>query len=156
MLTAKRQILVSAPKESVRRYLRDLKHLCEYAPKIDDVAVAQDDEQSGVVEVQGKFMALPWRGQFRVDFTQDGGYRREMVRGPLPKMVGGFHLRAVAGGTVITQDQQCQLPLPLRPLSFLWKRWLDAAMDRELHVIKEGAERLNRELQLQQLEKAAI
>ena len=156
MLTAKRQILVSAPKESVRRYLRDLRKFSEYGPKLSEVNVAETGADTGVVDVQGKFMAVPWRGSFNVEFTQDGGYRREMVRGPLPKMVGGFHLRSVSGGTVITQEQQCQLPLPLRPLAFIWRRWLDSAMERELHVIKEGAERLNRELQLQQLEKSAI
>ncbi len=156
MLTAKRQILISAPKESVRKYLRDLSRFSEYGPKLSDVAVSQSDDAGGVVDVQGHFMALPWHGSFKVEFAQDGGYRREMVRGPLPKMVGGFHLRSVTGGTLITQEQQCQLPLPLRPLSFLWRRWLDSAMDRELHVIKEGAERLNRELQLKQLENSAI
>jgi len=156
MVTMKRQLLISAPKNSVQQYLRDLNRLSEYGPKLKEIAVSQTEEGSGVVEVQGKFMSMPWRGAFRVEFTQDGGYRREMVRGPLPKMAGAFHLRSVTGGTLITQEQQCQLPLPLRPLSFVWRRWLDAAMDRELHVIKEGAERLNRELQLKQLEKAAI
>ena len=152
MPTIKRQILISAPKESVRQYLRDLERMSDYAPKVRTVSVSYPDAQSGLVEAEGRFMALPWTGSFRVDFTADGGYRREMLRGPLPRLVGGVHLRSVAGGTVLTHEQHFQLPLPLRPLAFMWRRWLLGSMERELHVIKEGAEALNRKLQLQTLE----
>lgn len=148
-----RQILISAPKDSVQLYLRDLNNMAEYEHKVEKVEVAQE-EQGGFVEVQGKFLGLPWRGAFKMEFTRDGGFRSEMVRGPLPKMAGAFHLRSVTGGTIVTRDEQYQFPALLRPLAFLFRGWITRSMDLELGVIKEGAERLNRRLQLKRIEQA--
>ncbi len=154
MLSISRKILISAPKESVALYLRDLQNMAQYEKKVQRVEVSYPDPDSGFVEVSGKFVGVPWKGAFKMEFTRDGGFRSEMVRGPLSRMVGGFHLRQVAGGTLVTHDEQYQFGWLLRPMAFLFKRWITRSMDLELHVIKEGAERLNRQLQLKQIEQA--
>lgn len=153
MLTVTRRIMISAPKESVRLYLRDLANMAEYEQKVDAVQdVSYPDEDSGLVDVRGRFFGLPWRGSFKMEFTRDGGFRSEMTRGPLKKMTGGFHLRAVTGGTVLTHDEHYHFPLAMRPLAYLAKGWLARTLDTELAVIKEGAERLHRQLQIRQIE----
>jgi hypothetical protein len=152
MLTLSRKIMVSASRESVRTYLRELNHMTDYEQKVDSVRVTGPEGNAADIDVTGKFMGLPWKGTFSVSFTADGGYRSSMTRGPLKKMTGGFHLRPVAGGTIVTHDEQYQLPLPLRPLSPFIRRWIDRSMEVELRVIKEGAERLNRKLQLEDAE----
>ena len=151
MLTVTRQILISAPKESVRLYLQDLSRLSEYEPKIDAVEVT-GGEKGASFEAQGRFMAMPWRASFQVDFTRDGGYRSVMVRGPLKQMTGGFHLRPVSGGTIVTRDEQYQVPLPVKPLKPIFRSWITRSMDLQLAAVKEGAEKLNRRLQIEQLE----
>jgi hypothetical protein len=70
-------------------------------------------------------------------------------------MALGYHLRPVSGGTIVTHEEEYQFPLLLRPFTFLIKPWLAHTMDLELGVIKEGAERLNRKLHLEQIETAA-
>lgn len=154
MLTVTRQILISAPRESVAAYLRDLRKMSDYEMKVQTCEVSYPDASSGFVEVQGKFMGLPWRGAFKMEFTRDGGFRSEMVRGPLSRMVGGFHLRAVTGGTVLTHDENYQFGFLMAPLTPFAKRWIARSIERELDVIKEGAERLHRQRQLQLIEKA--
>ncbi len=152
MVNVSRSILVSAPRDSVRQYLQDLRNMEHYGPKVQAVQVEQEGAESGLVEVDGRFMGLPWKGAFKAQFTRDGGVRLEMLRGPLPGLCGGFHLRAVAGGTVITHDQSCDCPLFLKPLAPLFKRLLRDSMDRQLYAIKEGAEYLHRQLQIRQIE----
>ena len=152
MLTLSRRILVSAPKDSVRLYLRDLEKIADYEQKVDRVKVSYPDAESGFVEVSGKVMGLPWRGAFKAEFTHDGGYRAEMVRGPLPRMVRGIHLRSVLGGTIIMHEERYYFPRLFWPVAYLMKRWLQRSQDRELSVIKEGAELLHRQIQIQQIE----
>lgn len=152
MIQISKQVLISAPKDSVQMYLRDLQNMAEYEQKVEKVDVTYPNTESGLVEVQGHFLGLPWRGAFKMDFTQDGGFRSEMVRGPLKRMIGGYHLRSVAGGTVLTHDEQYHFPLLLRPITRFFRSWIARTIDLELGVIKEGAERLNRQLQLQKIE----
>lgn len=152
MLTITRAVLISAPKESVQLYLRDLRNMASYGKKVSAVDPSYPDDESGFVEVSGKFMGMPWRGAFKMQFTRDGGFRSEMVRGPVKHMAGGFHLRPVTGGTVLTHDEHYQFGVLLRPLQFLARRWITRGIEHELGVIKEGAERLNRQLQLKQIE----
>jgi len=154
MIAISRRILISASKESVRLYLRDLENMAQYEAKVDKVVVTYPDAESGFVEVTGKFIGLPWKGAFKMQFTRDGGFKSEMVRGPLRKMVGGFHLRPVSGGTVLTHDEQYHFSPLTKPLNFLFQKWIAKSMEHELHVIKEGAEALHRRLQLQQIESA--
>ena len=151
MLTLSQQILISAPKESVQLYLQDLKRLSEYEPKVDKVDIG---EGGGTFEAQGKFFSLPWSASFQVELTKDGGYRKQMTRGPLKKMAGGYHLRPVTGGTIVTHDEEYQLPLPLKPLSGVLRSWIARSMELELRAIKEGAERLHRKRQLDLIEEA--
>lgn len=152
MFELTRQILISAPKESVELYLRDLRRLEDYEPKIDKIELPETSD--GTLEAEGKFMAIPWRASFQVDFTRDGGYRKEMVRGPLKSMSTGFHLRAVPGGTLVTHDEKYDLPVVLKPLSPVLRPWVWRTMELELAAIKEGAEALHRQRQLEQLERA--
>ncbi len=154
MISLSRSVLISASKDSVRLYLRDLQNMAEYEPKVEKVEASYPDSDSGFVEVSGRFAGLPWKGAFKMEFTRDGGFKSEMVRGPLKKMVGGFHLRPVAGGTVVTRDEQYHFPAIANPLSFLLRGWIAKSMERELYVVKEGAERLHRQLQLKNIESA--
>ena len=154
MLSTSRSVLVSAPREAVRLYLRDLANLAEYERKVDRVQASYPSPDTGFYEASGRFAGLPWSGAFTVRFTKDGGFRSEMVRGPLKRLVGGFALRSVSGGTLVTHDAQYLFPWPLRLLSPLLVRWLGRSIDLELRAVKEGAERLNRRLQQREIETA--
>ena len=152
MINFSRRILISAPKESVRLYLRDLENMARYEPKVSQVHVSYPDKETRMAEVAGRFIGLPWKGAFKMQFTKDGGFRSEMVRGPLKKMVGGFHLRPVDGGTVLTHDEQYHFSPVIMPLVYIFRGWISRSMERELQLIKEGAERLHRQLQLRQID----
>ncbi|HAZ07918.1 MAG TPA: hypothetical protein DCZ01_05190 [Elusimicrobia bacterium] len=151
MLTVTRRILVSAPRDSVQLYLSDLQEIAKYEPKVDAIEVS-GAEQGSSASVTGRFLGLPWRGTFRFEMTKDGGYRGVMVSGPLRRMECRMILRPVIGGTLVEHEEAYELPLLMRPLKSLMRRWLDATLDNELGFIKEGAEALNRRLHLQGLE----
>lgn len=151
MLSVSRRILVSAPRDSVQKYLSDLREIAKYEPKVDAIALSPD--ASGIeAAASGRFLGLPWRGTFRFEMTRDGGYRGVMVQGPLSRMESRIVLRPVIGGTLIEHDEIYDLPFFMRPLKSLVKRWLDHTLESELDFIKEGAEALNRRLQLQHLD----
>ncbi len=150
MLTVNRRILISAPHESVRRYLSDLDQIAAYEPKVDSISVSP----AGDAQASGRFLGIPWSGTFRFEFQRDGGYRGVMISGPLRKMECRVLLRPVNGGTVLEHDEEYELPLLMRPLRSLVRRWLDSTLETELDSIKEGAEALNRRLQLSTLESA--
>jgi hypothetical protein len=149
MLSVSRRILVSAPRDSVQKYLSDLREIAKYEPKVDAIEVAPEGAQAAA---SGRFLGLPWRGTFRFEMTKDGGYRGVMVQGPLRTMESRIVLRPVIGGTLIEHDEIYDLPFFLRPLRPLVRRWLDHTLESELDFIKEGAEALNRRLQLQRLD----
>jgi hypothetical protein len=154
MLSVTRRILVSAPRDSVQKYLSDLRAIAKYEPKVSSIELSPAAEGVSGQEAaaQGRFFGLPWRGTFRFDMTTDGGYRGVMVRGPLRRMETRMVLRPVIGGTVIEHDEVYELPLYLRPLTAMIRRWLDKSLETELDFIKEGSEGLNRQLQLQRLD----
>jgi len=147
--------MVSASRESVRLYLRDLKNLSAYGRKVDSVEVVSSDAEAAQIEASGKLQGIPWHGAFKVSFSQDGGFRGEMTRGPLKQMALVYHLRPVSGGTIITYEEHYQFPLLARPLAYLTKGWFVRMMDLELGAIKEGAELLNRRTHLQQIDSLA-
>lgn len=149
MLNVNRRVLISAPHESVKNYLADLSEIAKYEPKVDSFALSP----AGTAEAGGRFLGIPWRGSFRFEFTPDGGYRGVMVSGPLRKMECRVVLRPVNGGTVLEHEEDYDLPLLLRPLRPLVKRWLDSTLETELDVIKERAEALNRKVQLDVLDR---
>lgn len=151
MLNVSRQILISAPRDSVQEYLRDLSQIADYEEKVDAVDL-QPRDNGGVVDATGRFLGLPWKGTFDVEYTRDGGYRGVMVSGPLKRMECRMTLRPVTGGTMLEHGEVYELPLFLRPVSSLVRRWLDSTLETELGFIKEGAEALNRRLQLRKLE----
>lgn len=150
MLSVSRRILVSAPRESVQRYLSDLREIAKYEPKVD--AIALSDEGGEEASASGRFLGLPWRGTFRFERTKDGGYRGVMVSGPLRRMECRVVLRPVVGGTLVEHDEAYDLPFFLSPLKPIVRRWLDQTLESELDFIKEGAEALNRRLQLNSLD----
>lgn len=154
MLSVNRRILVSAPRDSVRTYLSDLREIARYEPKVSSIELSPAAEglPGREASAQGRFFGLPWHGTFRFETTQDGGYRGVMVRGPLRRMECRMVLRSVIGGTMIEHDETYELPLLMRPLNSLIRRWLDKTLESELGSIKEGAEGLNRRLQLQRLD----
>ena len=61
-------------------------------------------------------------------------------------------IRPVTAGPLLEHDEEYDLPLFLRPLRPLVRRWLDKTLETELDVIKERAEALNRRIQLQVLD----
>jgi hypothetical protein len=143
-----KRILISAPRELVRRYLQDLQNIPHYEIKARLLSVTEAGEAGARLAASGRFLGLPWRGEFQVEFTPDGGYRASMTHGPLKSMISSFHLRPVLGGTMLTHEEHYGFRLPLRPLMRLFQPTLGHAMDRELHVIKEGAELVHRRCQL--------
>jgi hypothetical protein len=149
MLSVSRRILISAPRDSVRKYLSDLREIAEYEPKVDAIELSPEGKDAAVT---GRFLGLPWRGTFRFEMTGDGGYRGVMVSGPLRRMECRIALRPVIGGTMIEHDEAYELPLLVRPLNSLIRRWLNSTLENELDSIKEGAEALNRRLQLKGLD----
>jgi hypothetical protein len=147
-----RRIMISASKDAVQAYLRDLRNMAQYERKVGSVKIVNQTEDQAEIDVEGKFMGLRWKGGFAVSFTRDGGYRSEMKRGPLRKMQGGFQVRTVPGGVILTREEQYKLPFLMRPLRPMISRWVGRTMEQELFTIKEGAEALNRRMQLQQIE----
>ncbi|MCX5796259.1 MAG: SRPBCC family protein [Elusimicrobia bacterium] len=148
MLHISKRILISAPRELVRRYLQDLENIPRYESKARLLTVTETDQAGARLAASGRFLGLPWRGEFQVEFTPDGGYRASMTVGPLKSMTSSFNLRAVSGGTVLTHEEHYGFRLPLRPLMRLFRPTLGHVMDRELRVIKEGAELVHRRCQL--------
>jgi hypothetical protein len=149
MLSVSRRILVSAPRDSVQQYLSDLREIAKYEPKVDSISLTDD---AGEAQASGRFLGLPWRGTFKFEMTRDGGYHGVMTQGPLRKMESRIVLRPVIGGTLIEHDEVYDLPFFMRPLKPFVKRWLDHTLESELDFIKEGAEALNRRIQLQRLD----
>ena len=151
MITVTRSILVSAPQDSVQRYVSDLQEISKYEPKVDSIEVSSTDS-GPQASMSGRFLGLPWRGTFRFEMTRDGGYRGVMVQGPLPRMECRLLLRPVIGGTLVEHAEAYEIPLLLKPFKSFVRRWLNFTMEHELGFIKEGAEALNRRLQLQSLD----
>jgi hypothetical protein len=154
MLRVSRRILVSAPRDSVQKYLSDLSEIAKYEPKVSSIEVAPPVEGVAGQEAsaQGRFFGLPWHGTFRFEMTVDGGYHGVMIHGPLRRMECRMHLRPVIGGTVIEHDETYELPLLLRPLTSMIRGWLKKSLETELDFIKEGSEGLNRRIQLRRLD----
>ena len=148
MLAANRRILISAPYESVRRYLSDLRSIAHYEPKVDSIRI----NPAGEAAAAGRFFGMRWDATFRFEFGRDGGYRGVMVSGPLKHVEYRIMLRPVNGGTMLEHDEEYELPLFLRPLQPMVRRWLNHTLETELDVIKERAEALNRRIQLKVLE----
>jgi hypothetical protein len=149
MFTVTRRILISAPRGSVQKYLSDLREIARYEPKVDAIEMEAEPDS---VRASGRFFGLPWHGTFRFAMMSDGGYRGVMTQGPLRSMECRVALRPVIGGTLVVHDETYDLPYLLRPLSPLIRRWLDHTLESELDAVKEGAEALNRQLQLQGLD----
>lgn len=153
MLTITSRITISAPKEAVSRYLREIKNLPEYEPRIESAEVVSSGGDSSEVTAGGRFLGLAWRGPVRVSFTRDGGYRAESALGSLARLETTYLLHSVAGGTVLQHEEKFHFPFLVRPWMYLLQGAFVRAAEGELGFIKEGAELLSRRLQLREIEK---
>jgi vacuolar-type H+-ATPase subunit D/Vma8 len=70
----------------------------------------------------------------------------------LPRLERRTVLRPVNGGTVLEHGDGYRIPFFLAPLKPLLQNALDAELETELHALKEGAEALNRRIQLERIE----
>ncbi|HVA65984.1 MAG TPA: SRPBCC family protein [Elusimicrobiota bacterium] len=155
MTRVSQRLMISAPRESVRLYLRDLDNLTKYSRRIFQVQLKSRDEHKVSFEASGRFLGLPWKATLEAEFPTDGGLRLTLSRGgPLWLAGASYHLRSVSGGTILSNDEEYRLPFLLRPLSPLLKKIASETMDLELRVIKEGAEQLNRKIRLREIESA--
>jgi|GEM_PF-2391810 len=154
MMRVSQRILISAPRDLVRCYLRDLANIPRYEHKTRQLSVTGTDQTCVRLAASGRFLGLPWRGEFQLEFTPDGGYLASMTQGPLKVMTSSFHLRPVSGGTVLTHEEHYHFRLPLRPLMRLFRPTLRQAMATDLHIIKEGAELAHRRCQIDALQAA--
>ncbi len=146
--------MISAPRESVRLYLRDLENIVKYSRRILQVQVSSQNEQRAAFEASGRCLGLPWKSAFEVEFSADGGLVFSAAKGPFGLVRAAYHLRQVSGGTILSHDEEYRLPLLLRPLSPVFRKILSETMELELRVVKEGAERLNRQIRLREIESA--
>jgi len=153
MLSVTRSILISAPKERVSEYLRDMSRLADYQQKVDECTVSYPDAETALAEVSGRYFGLPWSGSFKMVYTRDGGYQSEMLKGPFRTVTGGFELIQVSGGTRVTHLESYHLPLALKVLRPILRRWLSRSMDLALGIIKEEAERLHRRRLLEDIDR---
>ncbi|HVC09118.1 MAG TPA: hypothetical protein VNH15_04170 [Elusimicrobiota bacterium] len=155
MTKVSQRLMISAPRESVRLYLRDLDNLAKYSRRIFEVRLKSRDEHKASFEAAGRFLGLSWKAAVEAEFPSDGGLHLTLSRGgPLWLVAASYHLRPVSGGTILSHDEEYRLPLLLRPLSPLLRKIIAETMDLELRVVKEGAEQLNRKIRLREIESA--
>jgi len=128
-----RRILISAPYESVQTYLRDLSEIARYEPKVDSIAISPAGESA---EASGRFFGMPWHGTFSFEFAPDGGYHGVMLTGPLKRMECRMLIRPVNGGTLLEHDEEYELPLFLKPLRSLVRRWLNQVGNITPHIVR--------------------
>ncbi|MBI4676616.1 MAG: SRPBCC family protein [Elusimicrobia bacterium] len=155
MVRISSQMLISAPKDRVSRYLRDLRHLPEYDKKVAEVAVCRQDAETVEVAASGAFLGRKWKDTSVVRFTKDGGYECQFVLGRLTRMSVAYQLKPVVGGTVLFHEEGFDVAVVLKPVLLAARAWLHQALEWELRVIKEGAERLDRQIKLKEIETLA-
>lgn len=146
--------MISAPRESVRLYLQDIRNLSQYENKVESVEVAGENGRF-TAQASGRFMGLPWKGAFNIRLNNDGGYVAELTEGSMRSMTSSYSLRNVQGGTILRHDETYHFGFLLDPVLSFFRSAFSHSMDLELHVIKEEAERVNRRLQLAKIENAA-
>jgi hypothetical protein len=154
MLSVSREIMISAPRDSVRLYLQDPRNVAQYESKVSSLQVSAGEGGRFQAQCAGSFFGIPWKAGFDIELTTDGGYRAEMAGGSLRRMSSVYQLRAVTGGTILRHEEHYQFGL-LRVAAPLLRAWIAQTMELELRVIKEEAERVNRRIQLQKIEQAA-
>ena len=145
-------MMLSARRETVSLYLRELKNMPLYESKVDALDAGLLGDGEILVTASGSLGFKTWKGEFPVVFGMDGGFYCQLPIGPLSSLGLSYEVREVTGGTVITHEERYDLPLLLMPMLFLLKRFIARAMEKKLWAIKEGAERLERQLDLRALE----
>ena len=136
MIRISSQMLISAPKDRVSRYLRDLRHLPEYDKKVAEVVVNRQDADGAEIAVHGAFLGRKWKDTATVQFTKDGVYECSFALGRLTRMTAVYHLRPVTGGTLLGHEEAYDASVLLKPVPRC-PGWF-ARRSREMQVI-EGA-----------------
>ncbi len=156
MVSISRRIMLSARKPTVRLYLRELKNMALYEPRIDSIDPGHERDGEVPVSASGRVWGKSWSGEFPVVFDRDGGLFCELPIWPLSRIANSYRLREVTGGTVLTHEEGYGIPMILAPIIFLLKGWLARGMEKKLWCIKEGAERLERQIQLRAIESQGV
>ncbi|MBI5624321.1 MAG: SRPBCC family protein [Elusimicrobia bacterium] len=149
------QLLVSAPKERVSAYLRDLKHLPDYDKKVSEALVIRQDADTAELSASGMFLGRAWKDSPKVRFAKDGGYECSFVLGRLTKMTAVYHVRPVTGGTLLAHEEVYDVSVLLRPVLLAARGWLLQAIEAEMRVIKEGAQAVDRQAKLKEIDSLA-
>ena len=116
MIRISSQMLISAPKDRVSRYLRDLRHLPEYDKKVAEVVVNRQDADGAEIAVHGAFLGRKWKDTATVQFTKDGVYECSFALGRLTRMTAVYHLRPVTGGTLLGHEEAYDASVLLKPV----------------------------------------
>lgn len=155
MIRIESQMLISAPRDRVALYLRELQRMPEYDKKVAEVAVLRQDDGTAELAASGAFLGTKWKDTPTVRFGKDGGYACDVTLGRLTRMSVSYQLRAVTGGTLISHEERFDTSVLLKPVLLAARGWLHQALEWELRVIKEGAERLDRQIKLKEIERPA-
>ncbi|MFA6316933.1 MAG: SRPBCC family protein [Elusimicrobiota bacterium] len=152
MIRISSQLLVSAPKDRVSAYLRDLRHIPEYDKKVSEVVVLRQDRESAEVAAVGTFLGRKWKDTVTILFSKDGGYECSVNVGRLTTMKSVYHLSPVTGGTLLGHEEVYDVSVLLKPVLLAARGWFRQALEAEMRVIKEGAQAVDRQLKLKEID----
>jgi hypothetical protein len=102
-------------------FIREIKNIDLYEPKVDKAEVKNETDTKGSYEVKGRFAGIPWAGKFSFELNEEGFYS-EMLNSPVPglKVQGGFKVKKVSDKDCrISHFENYQLPgwlIAFRPL----------------------------------------
>jgi hypothetical protein len=139
----------------VSRYLRDLRHLPEYDKKVAEVVVNRQDADGAEIAVHGAFLGQKWKDIVTVQFTKNGGYECSFALGRLTRMTAVYHLRPITGGTLLGHEEAYDASVLLKPVLLAARGWFTQALEGEMRVIKEGAQHMDRQIKLKEIESSA-
>lgn len=148
--------MLSARKETVGLYLRELKNMPAYESKVDTVDSGELGDGEVRVTAGGNLGFKTWNAEFAVVFNRDGGYHCDIPIAPLCTLGLSYDIREVTGGTVVEHEERYRVPILLMPVLFILKSFIARAMEKKLWAIKEGAEKLERLLYLRNIESQGV
>lgn len=127
------KISVKQEINKVLLFLKNLKNIELYEPKITSIKLLKETDNIGVYHAIGKFLGLPWQGKFNYEL-HDNGFHSAMIEGLLAnKMQGGFSVKSITPNEcLITHYEEYILPVwavIIKPLLYLY---LHQAMIKEL------------------------
>ena len=97
-ISAAGTLSMDVPASEVVEYLREMRHLSAYEPKVRSVKVDQQTTERGTYTARGWFACIRWSGTFAYELREDG-FDSWMLRGPRWTTVkGGFRVEAAGPG----------------------------------------------------------